>query len=172
MYRLDRDRALVQTVDVFTPIVDDPFAYGQIAAAALPAELKPYVAAVGALNPNGVMRWYPGSPLLALALSYGTFVALSHTFPAWPPQLSQFLGIVPATVVNYVYEPVVAATETNAPVAASQPAPVVRTPANRKSTAFVYLGAFIATLLVAGGMAAWDVAQMIAGRAGRTKNGM
>jgi len=33
VYRLDRDRALVQTVDFFTPIVDDPYAYGQIAAA-------------------------------------------------------------------------------------------------------------------------------------------
>ena len=33
VYRLDRHRALVQTVDFFTPIVNDPFAYGQIAAA-------------------------------------------------------------------------------------------------------------------------------------------
>jgi selenide,water dikinase len=33
IYRLDRDRALVVTVDYFMPIVDDPFTYGQIAAA-------------------------------------------------------------------------------------------------------------------------------------------
>src|ERR1051326_817981 len=32
VYRIDRDRALVQTVDFFTPIVDDGFLYGQIAA--------------------------------------------------------------------------------------------------------------------------------------------
>ena len=33
VYRISEDRALVQTVDFFTPIVDDPFTYGQIAAA-------------------------------------------------------------------------------------------------------------------------------------------
>jgi selenide, water dikinase len=33
VYRLDDHRALVQTVDFFTPVVDDPVAYGRIAAA-------------------------------------------------------------------------------------------------------------------------------------------
>ena len=33
VYRISEDRALVQTVDFFTPIVDDPYVYGQIAAA-------------------------------------------------------------------------------------------------------------------------------------------
>lgn len=33
IYRLRKDLALVQTVDFFTPIVDDPYSFGQIAAA-------------------------------------------------------------------------------------------------------------------------------------------
>ena len=33
VWRLDKDRALVVTTDFFTPIVDDPYAYGAIAAA-------------------------------------------------------------------------------------------------------------------------------------------
>jgi len=32
VYRLDRNTALVQTVDFFTPVVDDPFDYGRVAA--------------------------------------------------------------------------------------------------------------------------------------------
>src|SRR5580698_10716741 len=32
IYRIGSDQALVQTVDFFTPMVDDPFTYGRIAA--------------------------------------------------------------------------------------------------------------------------------------------
>lgn len=41
--------------------------YGQVAAT-LPAALQPYRDAVAALNPDGALRFYPGSPVLALAL--------------------------------------------------------------------------------------------------------
>ncbi len=33
VYKLTDDMAIVQTLDFFTPIVDDPYAFGQIAAA-------------------------------------------------------------------------------------------------------------------------------------------
>lgn len=33
VYRLSKDQAIVETVDFFPPVLDDPFAYGQIAAA-------------------------------------------------------------------------------------------------------------------------------------------
>ena len=33
VYKISEDLALVQTLDFFTPVVDDPYVYGQIAAA-------------------------------------------------------------------------------------------------------------------------------------------
>ena len=39
--------------------------------------------------------------LLSLGVSYATFVAFSSAFPAMPPQVPQFVGILPATLVNY-----------------------------------------------------------------------
>ncbi len=39
--------------------------------------------------------------ILSLAISYGTFVILSQAFPTVAPQVHQFIGIVPATLVNY-----------------------------------------------------------------------
>lgn len=50
VYRLDEKNALIQTVDIFPPVVDDPYDYGQIAAA-------------NALSDVYAMG---GSPLLAL----------------------------------------------------------------------------------------------------------
>lgn len=53
VFRLDADNVLVQTVDFFTPVVDDPYAYGAIAAA-------------NALSDVYAMG---GSPLTALAIA-------------------------------------------------------------------------------------------------------
>ena len=39
--------------------------------------------------------------ILSLAISYLTFVLLSHVFPGVAPQVNQVVGIVPATLVNY-----------------------------------------------------------------------
>jgi dolichol-phosphate mannosyltransferase len=40
--------------------------------------------------------------LAALGMSYGTFVLLSLVFPTVPPQVHQAIGIVPATLINYL----------------------------------------------------------------------
>jgi dolichol-phosphate mannosyltransferase len=40
--------------------------------------------------------------LAALGVSYGTFVLLSVLFPSVPPQVHQAVGVVPATLVNYL----------------------------------------------------------------------
>src|SRR5687767_12880864 len=53
VYRLREDLAIVQTVDFFTPIVDDPFIYGQIAA-------------LNSINDVWAMA---GTPLTAMAIT-------------------------------------------------------------------------------------------------------
>jgi len=40
--------------------------------------------------------------ILALGVSYGTFVTLSLAFPDTAPQVHQLIGIVPATLINYL----------------------------------------------------------------------
>jgi selenide,water dikinase len=66
VYKLTDDTALVQTVDVFTPVVDDPYAYGQIAAANSLSDVyamggKPLTA----LNIVGFPKRYLGIEVLA-----------------------------------------------------------------------------------------------------------
>jgi dolichol-phosphate mannosyltransferase len=39
--------------------------------------------------------------ILSLSVSYLTFILLSHALPSVAPQVHQFLGIIPATLVNY-----------------------------------------------------------------------
>ena len=58
VWRLDEDRALVATTDFFTPVVDDPYDYGAIAAANALSDVyamggQPFLALnVAALPPN------------------------------------------------------------------------------------------------------------------------
>jgi len=54
---------------------------------------------VGAVYARGLR--FNAVSILALAISYGTFVILTHAFPGVPPQVQQFIGIIPATLVNY-----------------------------------------------------------------------
>jgi selenide, water dikinase len=61
VYAFDAERALVQTVDFFTPIVDDPYVYGQIAAANALSDVyamggRPLTALAIAGFPNEVER--------------------------------------------------------------------------------------------------------------------
>ena len=68
VYRLTDELALVQTVDFITPVVDDPFTFGQIAAANALSDLY----AVGATPPTALS-------MVASPLRPGGAV-----LPAWP----------------------------------------------------------------------------------------
>ncbi len=71
MYRLRDDLALVQTVDFFTPIVDDPFDYGRIAA-------------LNSINDVWAMA---GTPITALSIMglalYGAIVVIERIVVYW-----------------------------------------------------------------------------------------
>jgi selenide,water dikinase len=77
VYRLDAARALVQTVDFFTPIVDDPIAYGRIAAANALSDVyamggRPLTALAIAAFPND------GDPSVLSAIFHGGLLALQE----------------------------------------------------------------------------------------------
>jgi selenide, water dikinase len=61
VWQLDGERALVQTVDFFTPVVDDPYTYGAIAAANALSDVyamggEPFLALAIAAFPTGLPR--------------------------------------------------------------------------------------------------------------------
>jgi len=64
----------------------------------------------------------------------------------------------------------VAEITTNAPAAVTESAPPTPAPAKKadKSSAMLYLGCFLVAVLGLGIMGAWDIGQMIGGRAGRS----
>ena len=87
VYRLDEERALVQTVDFFTPIVDDAYTYGQIAAANALSDVyamggRPLTAlAIAAfpkdLDPSELRRIFAGG--LEILQSAGVALLGGHT---------------------------------------------------------------------------------------------
>ena len=69
MYLIAPDQALVQTVDFFTPVVDDPYTFGQIAA-------------TNALSDVYAMG---GKPLTSLALVCFPDKAILQSWSAFSP---------------------------------------------------------------------------------------
>ncbi len=77
VYRITEDRALVATVDFFTPIVDDPFDFGRIAAANALSDVYAMGARpLFALNLVAFPRDLLGSGLLEQILRGGSEIAL------------------------------------------------------------------------------------------------
>jgi selenide,water dikinase len=88
VYRLDDERALVLTVDYFTPIVDDPFDFGRVAAANALSDVyamggTPFIALNIAAFPEGELRPEVLAEILkggaAVAREAGVVVAGGHT---------------------------------------------------------------------------------------------
>lgn len=88
VYRLDDERALVLTVDFFTPVVDDPFDYGRVAAANSLSDVyamggRPLVALNIAAFPEGDLDDGVLADILrggaAIAKEAGIVIAGGHT---------------------------------------------------------------------------------------------
>ena len=56
---------------------------------------------VGPIRARGLR--FNAVSIVSLAISYLTFVILSHVSPKVAPQVHQFIGIIPATLVNYFW---------------------------------------------------------------------
>src|ERR1700745_2342240 len=65
VYRLSADLALVQTVDFFTPMVDDPFTFGAIAAANALSDV--YAMGGKPLTALSILAWPAASEIATLA---------------------------------------------------------------------------------------------------------
>lgn len=104
IWRLDTDRALVVTTDFFTPVVDDPFDYGQIAAANSLSDVyamggKPFLALNIAAFPPDLPPEILGEIIRGAAekaLEAGVVVAGGHTIRDDEPKF----GLV---VVGFVH---------------------------------------------------------------------
>jgi selenide, water dikinase len=103
VWRLDQDRALVVTTDFFTPIVDNPYDYGAIAAANSMSDVyamggKPFLALNIAAFPNYLATEIVSEVLRGgaeKALEAGVVVAGGHTIQDKEPKYGLIvLGIV------------------------------------------------------------------------------
>ena len=94
MWRLDDDRALVVTTDFFTPVVDDPYDYGAIAAANSLSDIyamgaKPFLALNIAAFPNDLPKDIVSEILrggMEKAREAGVVIAGGHTIQDKEPK--------------------------------------------------------------------------------------
>lgn len=100
----------VVNVGLFTVLL----AYGVNKYVASPVAIEASILSNFFVNSSWTFRWrqskdsiqvkglkFNAVSLIALVVSYGTFVGLSLLFPDTPPQVHQLIGTVPATLVNY-----------------------------------------------------------------------
>ena len=88
VYRLDEETALVQSIDVITPIVDDPYDFG-------------YIAAINALSDIYAMGGTPLTAMTFLAFLLAALLIASGVVKVRSGQRAG-LGLLPGTLVELV----------------------------------------------------------------------